>query len=188
MTTRETALLVTLGVLALYSVQAQATGQQSPAYRVDVFQNSTTVSQATAAAAASARSTAGAVAVGGTSTSSATGGSATAQGGQGGHSAATVNVNTAPAQRRTTELRTVGIAPDMVSSPTAPCRVAMGIGGGPMGWAASIFGSTLDEGCEMREEARLLYNFGEKEAALRRLCKKKETAEALGCWNEEVTK
>jgi hypothetical protein len=39
--------------------------------------------------------------------------------------------------------------------------------------------STLDEGCDTREDARLLHNMGEKEAAVLRLCAKPEMAKAL---------
>jgi hypothetical protein len=75
----------------------------------------------------------------------------------------------------------VGIAPDIIASPTAPCRVAIGIGGGAIGGALSIVGSTLDEGCDAREDARLLHNLNQHDAALKRLCQKPEMARALGC-------
>jgi hypothetical protein len=68
----------------------------------------------------------------------------------------------------------------MIASPTAPCRVAIGAGGGWIGNALSIFGSVLDEGCDTREDSRHLNNIGKIEASVRRLCAKKEMAAALG--------
>ena len=171
MTTRETALLVTLGLLAVYSANARATGNGPQETRVNVYANQ----QTTVATVARATAVAGASATGGNA--QAGGGTASATGGAGGVANVTVNSG----GRRTTELRTVGVAPDMIASPTAPCRIAMGIGGGPMGWAASIFGSTLDEGCDAREDARLLHNLGRQDAAIARLCAKPEMAKALGC-------
>jgi hypothetical protein len=77
------------------------------------------------------------------------------------------------------DLRTTGIAPDMISSPTAPCRIGVGISGGWVGGALGIGGSTLDEGCELRENARLLNNLGKPQAAVALLCNDAKVAKVL---------
>jgi hypothetical protein len=43
-----------------------------------------------------------------------------------------------------------------------------------------VNGSVLDEGCDTREDARMLFNMNEKVAAVARLCAKPEMAAALG--------
>jgi hypothetical protein len=74
----------------------------------------------------------------------------------------------------------------MIASPTAPCRIALGAGGGWVGGALSIFGSTLDEGCELRENARLLHNLGRQSAAVSLLCSNEKIAKVLPeCATEE---
>ncbi len=78
------------------------------------------------------------------------------------------------------DLKNVGVAPDMISTPTAPCRVAVGVSGGIMGGALGIGGSILDEGCDAREDARLLHNLGKTVASIARLCAKPEMKVALG--------
>jgi hypothetical protein len=170
MTRREIALLVTLGLLAVYSYNANATGGGSnvPSYTVNTFADG-----GTSVSAAQSRATAG-------SSASAMGGAATAAGGSGGSASVVVNAGSGSGSSRRVEVRSVGIAPDMIASPTAPCRVAIGAGGGWVGNALSIFGSVLDEGCDTREDSRHLNNIGKIEASVRRLCAKKEMAAALG--------
>jgi len=83
-------------------------------------------------------------------------------------------------KRSRVEIQTTGIAPDMISSPTAPCRVALGASAGWLGGAFGFNGSVLDEGCDAREDARMLNNLGLKTEAVTRLCAKPEMAKALG--------
>lgn len=133
--------------------------------------------------------------VGGSQSQSATGGSATqsqtAQGGNGGNgvgsasSRATasnqgVSTNVTVTNSTPDSIRTVGIAPDMITTTTASCRIAVGVSGGVLGGALGISSSVLDEGCDTREDARLLVNMGYAWAAVNRLCAKPEMAAALG--------
>jgi len=74
-------------------------------------------------------------------------------------------------------------APDsavVIASPTAPCRISQGVGGSGTGFSLQIGGSTLDEGCDAREDARMLFNMGLKDQAIARLCAKPEMKVALG--------
>lgn len=92
----------------------------------------------------------------------------------------TVNNNTPDS------LKTVGQAPDILTTPTAPCRIAIGVSFGVMGGAAGIGSSVLDEGCNARENARLLWNFGKKEEALKVMCFDEQVAKVLaGCPKKE---
>jgi hypothetical protein len=77
------------------------------------------------------------------------------------------------------KLRSTGVAPDMIASPTAPCRIGVGISGGWVGGALGIGSSVLDEGCELRENARLLNNLGKQTAAVQLLCNDKKVAAVL---------
>lgn len=67
-----------------------------------------------------------------------------------------------------------------IASPTAPCRIAGSAGGSGPGFSFSVGASALDEGCDAREDARLLHNMGLKEESITRLCQKPEMAKALG--------
>jgi hypothetical protein len=67
-----------------------------------------------------------------------------------------------------------------IASPTAPCRVAHSAGGSGPGFGISFGSSTLDEGCDAREDSRLLHNMGLREESIKRLCAKPEMAAALG--------
>lgn len=67
-----------------------------------------------------------------------------------------------------------------MNSPTAPCRVAHSAGGSGPGFGISFGSSTLDEGCDAREDSRLLHNMGLRDEAIARLCQKPEMAKALG--------
>jgi FlaG/FlaF family flagellin (archaellin) len=70
-------------------------------------------------------------------------------------------------------------APAVIASPTAPCRIAVGASLAIAGFAVGGGSSALDTGCDAREDARLLVNMGEFEAAISRLCAKPEMAAAL---------
>jgi hypothetical protein len=76
-------------------------------------------------------------------------------------------------------VESVGIAPDILSEPTAPCRIAVGVGGGWIGGALSLGGSVEDEGCTRRENARVLAGLGKSEAAVKLLCNDPEVAKVL---------
>jgi hypothetical protein len=67
-----------------------------------------------------------------------------------------------------------------ISAPTSPCRVAYSGGGSGPGFGISIGASALDEGCDTREDARLLHNMGLQNEAIARLCAKPELNAALG--------
>ena len=133
------------------------------------------------------------------------GGSATATGGQGGSGgAATATVGSVSAtggatgpvsQSQTVQVggtgsgtqriqysgsvRTVGIAPDVGSNNTAPCRVAVGVSGGWVGGALGLSGSVLDEGCDVWRDHENLVKAGFVDAATLRLCDKPEVAKVL---------
>lgn len=61
-------------------------------------------------------------------------------------------------------------APDVIAYPTAPCRIAVGGSAGWFGGALGISTSSEDEGCTLRETARLLHNLGQSGAALQVMC------------------
>jgi type II secretory pathway pseudopilin PulG len=77
------------------------------------------------------------------------------------------------------EMKTTGVAPDILTQPTAPCRIAIGAGGGWIGGALSIGGSVEDEGCTRRENARVLAGLGKSDAAVRLLCNDPEVSKVL---------
>jgi hypothetical protein len=71
--------------------------------------------------------------------------------------------------------------PGIASSPTSPCRIAAGLSIGVVGFSGGGFGSVMDDGCDTREDSRFIREvLGDREAAVRRACKKPEIAEALG--------
>jgi hypothetical protein len=78
----------------------------------------------------------------------------------------------------------VGLA---VPPATSPCRIPVGAGGSSPGLGLTIGFSTLDEGCDTREDARTLWAVGLQGAAYARLCQKAEMAKAMGvlCQREE---
>lgn len=100
---------------------------------------------------------------------------------QGNEQRLTIN-NPAPLTYQTTEQRIVNVpdAPAVISHPTAPCRVSLGLSGSFLGGSIGGTGSVLDEGCDAREDARLLVNMGLRAEAEKRLCAKPEMAAALG--------
>lgn len=109
--------------------------------------------------------------------------SSSATGGTGGNASVVVNnsggAGDAGRNSRRSELRTVGIAPDIGGNNTAPCRVSVGAGGGWLGGALSIQGSVLDEGCDIWRDHENLTRAGFTGAAGARLCDKPEIAKYL---------
>lgn len=77
------------------------------------------------------------------------------------------------------EVKNVPNPPDVIANPTAPCRVSIGIAGSGVGFGFGVGSSVLDEGCDSREDSRLLYNMGLHAEAIQRLCAKPEMAAAL---------
>lgn len=71
-------------------------------------------------------------------------------------------------------------APDVISHPTAPCRIGYSGSAAGGGVALGFGGSAMDEGCDTREDARLLFNMGLHDMALMRLCAKPEMAAVIG--------
>lgn len=150
--------------------------------------NSNAVSSATGTGGTSSSVSQGGA--GGSAT--ATGGNSLAQGGNatggdaaGGSATAASNQTATTGNQSVTisgpeRLMTTGIAPDLLVNPTAPCRVAVGASAGWLGGAFGLSGSVMDEGCDAREDSRLLYNMGMKDEAIMRLCAKPEMATALG--------
>lgn len=87
---------------------------------------------------------------------------------------------TGPAVPSTTRIENTPDVGAVLNSPSAPCRVAHGGSVTVPGLGIGLGSSTLDEGCDAREDSRHLFNIGERDAALRRLCAKPEMAKALG--------
>jgi hypothetical protein len=114
---------------------------------------------------------------GGNSTSSAnaTGGNSAAFASNGPQTTAVAINNRTPSS-----LRTVGIAPDLSSYSTAPCRIAVGASGGWMGGALGFSGSVLDEGCDVWRDHVNLRLAGYVEQADLRLCDKPELKKLFG--------
>lgn len=77
------------------------------------------------------------------------------------------------------ELKNVPNPPDVIANPTAPCRVSVGVAGSGVGFGFGVGSSVLDEGCDAREDSRLLYNMGHQNLALARLCAKPEMAKVI---------
>ena len=119
---------------------------------------------------------------------SATGGKAAATGGNAAGGAATANAGAATASAGSSssavtvssQASRAAYAPDILATPTAPCRVAVGISAGWLGGALGLGGSVLDEGCHIRETARVLAGLGLIVAAVRALCQDPVAAKALG--------
>lgn len=157
-------------------------------YTVNVYNNvaSGSISQADSGSSSAAGSIA--------QSSGGTGGSAAAaSGGSGGGLGAERNSGQSTTQsiprRQRIEVRSVGIAPDVSTNNTAPCRVAVGGGLALMGGAGSVFGSVLDEGCDVWRDVENLRKAGFDEAANSRMCDKPEIARHLaGCPQQETSK
>ena len=75
--------------------------------------------------------------------------------------------------------RGTAYAPDVLATPTAPCRVSIGASAGWLGGALGFGGSVLDEGCHIRETARVLAGLGLAEAAIRAMCQDDVARKAL---------
>jgi hypothetical protein len=58
--------------------------------------------------------------------------------------------------------------------------VAIGASAGWFGGAVGVSGSVLDEGCDIRETARVLWALGLREAAVRAMCQHEVARKALG--------
>ena len=69
-----------------------------------------------------------------------------------------------------TNSRGAVVAPDIASYPSAECAVTGGVSGGWIGGAFGISGTTIDEGCDIREFSRLLHEQGNRRAATQILC------------------
>ena len=70
-------------------------------------------------------------------------------------------------------------APDVISYPTAPCRVSIGASGGWFGGAIGFSSSVMDEICSRIETSRHLHNLGAKDAAVQIMCLSDEAKQAL---------
>jgi len=70
-------------------------------------------------------------------------------------------------------------APDVISYPTAPCRVAVGGSAGWFGGAVGVTGSVLDENCEIMEISRRFEAMGNKAAATQVMCLSDKARQAL---------
>lgn len=77
-------------------------------------------------------------------------------------------------------VKSVGVAPDLSSYSTAPCRVAIGASGGWIGGAIGFSGSVLDEGCDIWRDHVNLRSAGHIEEANVRLCDKPELKKVMG--------
>jgi hypothetical protein len=112
---------------------------------------------------------AGAVAatVVGTSASGGAGGSASGGNATGGASNATAGSSTSAVNVSGAR---AAYAPDVLSTPTAPCRVSVGASAGWLGGAFGIGTSVLDDGCNVRETARVLWALGQRDAAIQAMC------------------
>lgn len=63
---------------------------------------------------------------------------------------------------------------------TSPCRIALSGGVSVIGLGVSAGGSVEDEGCTLRENARILNALGANDAALRLMCNDAKVAQVLG--------
>ncbi len=78
--------------------------------------------------------------------------------------------------------------PDVIANPTAPCRIAFSGSGSGAGFGIGIGGSVLDEGCDLRERVRLLYNMGLTSSAVQLFCTDKQVAQVIpSCVANEPT-
>lgn len=78
---------------------------------------------------------------------------------------------------------TVKSAPAISAPPayaTSPCRIALSGGVSVVGLGVSAGGSVEDEGCTLRENARILNSLGANDAALRLMCNDAKVAQVLG--------
>jgi len=129
----------------------------------------TATATGTGVGVANSRSQSAATAIGG---GNATGGNAVANS-AGGHSQATINSNAAAIPANTSaSITTVpnAYAPGLTAAGLETCLGSVSGGGSALGWGA-VFGTTIqDPGCAARLDARTLWSFGLKKAAIARLC------------------
>jgi hypothetical protein len=62
---------------------------------------------------------------------------------------------------------------------TAPCHIALSGSVSVVGFGAGLGGSILDEGCDLRETARILYGIGQQGAAAKVMCGNSAAAAAM---------
>lgn len=99
-------------------------------------------------------------------------------GGQGGDASGASSTTTVT-YSSSSEASRAAYAPGVLNSPTAPCRIAIGGSAGWLGGAIGFGGSTLDEGCDLRETSRHLSNLGQKEASVQVMCLHEGARKAL---------
>jgi hypothetical protein len=137
-------------------------------------------STATGVGVASSRSNSGAVAIGGGNATGGTGGNATGGNSTGGSasSSLTLNsnvpsiqtVNTVASGSQTIKNVPTVFAPGLAAAGLETCLGSVSAGVGVVGTGAT-FGTTIpDPGCAARLDARTLWSFGLKKAAIARLC------------------
>ena len=131
------------------------------------------VSSASAASLAAAQSSASQTAQGGAGGSSdATGGTASSQGGsatqtqQASNAGNAQSISTAYSYPRQTPMAMAGFV-----QPTIPCATARNAGASNPVVGLAFGFSGHDKECDLREDARLFYAFGQPELAVRLLCK-----------------
>lgn len=91
----------------------------------------------------------------------------------------TVNINEAVHPTKTeVKVRNTGDAVGYAAPPSAVCALTGGAGMALPGFGASVSGSSIDKGCEARENARMLIEIGAERAALRVLCRHSEDVAA----------
>lgn len=62
---------------------------------------------------------------------------------------------------------------------TAPCHIALSGSISVVGFGAGLGGSLLDEGCDLRETARILFGIGQQAAAAKVMCGNAHAAAAM---------
>jgi hypothetical protein len=82
-------------------------------------------------------------------------------------------------------VKSVGVAPDISTYSTAPCRVAIGASGGWIGGSVGFAGSVLDDGCDVWRDHVNLRASGHLDGANIRLCDKPELAKVLDFCKKE---
>jgi hypothetical protein len=113
---------------------------------------------------------------GGSASSNATGGSAQGGNAQGG----TSSVNVTMQGSGPSTIRTVGVAPDVVTNTTANCRIAVGVSGGVLGGALGFSGSVLDEGCDINRLSAHFMTLGMHEESVLVMCDHPRARKVMG--------
>lgn len=87
----------------------------------------------------------------------------------------TTNINEAAIPTKTeVKVRNTGDAMGYAAPPSAVCALTGGAGMAVPGFGASVSGSSVDKGCEARENARMLAELGQEYSAIRVLCRNNE--------------